>query len=389
MKNKWRAVACILCMTVIGTSAASCSKKSDTDQKKTAVDQTTKKEEVKEYQSKLDVIRPQAYSNVEGLNLEKGTYLSIIGKGEGTSYWKEVKAGVQQAADDINAMLGYKGEDKIKVNYSGPSQMDSVDEQINILDEELARYPEALGIAPIDSTACTVQFDLAGENDIPIVTFDSGSDYQDISSKCATDNTSAAQTAAVKLSDMLEDKGEIVVIAHDSKSTTGKVRETAFTEEIKNNHPEVKVVQVYHMDELDMMAKQIAQEKSTPEQAVEPESITQEDVIEYILEKNPDIKGIYATNVDASQLVVNVCENLEKEDLPVVAFDGGEEQLKALEDGNVEGLIIQNPYGMGYATVIAAARSVLGMGNEANVDTGYTWVTKENMDNKAIKQMLY
>lgn len=388
MKNKWRAMACILCAAVIGTSAASCSSKNDTDQQKKTPVKTAEKE-VNEYQSKLDVIRPQAYSNVEGLNLEKGTYLSVIGKGDGTSYWKEVKAGVLQAADDINEMLGYKGEDKIKVNYSGPSETDSVDEQINILDEELARYPEALGIAPIDATACTVQFDLAGENDIPIVTFDSGSDYQDISSKCSTDNTAAAQTAAVKLSDMLEEKGEVAVIVHDAKSTTGKVRESAFTEELKNNHPGIKIAQVYHMDELETMAKQIAQEKSTEEQAVEPESITQEDVIKYILEKNPDISGIYATNVDSSQLAVSVCEELEKDDLPIVAFDGGEKQLEALENGNIEGLIIQNPYGMGYATVIAAARSVLGLGNEANVDTGYTWVTKDNMDNKAIKQMLY
>lgn len=388
MKNKWRALAGILCMAVIGTSAASCSKKDDTEQQKTAPVKTTEKEENK-YQSKLDVIRPQAYSSVEGLNLEKGTYLSVIGRGDGSEYWKEVKAGVMQAADDMNAMLGYKGEDKIKVNYSGPSESDSVDEQINILDEELARYPGAIGIAPIDSTACTVQFDLAGENDIPIVTFDSGSDYQEISSKCATDNVAAAQTAAVKLSDMIDDKGEIAVIVHDSKSTTGKVRESAFVEEIEKNHPDVKIVKVYHMDELDAAAKQIAQEKSTEEQAVEPESITQEDVIKYIMEKNPEVAGIYTTNVDAAQLVVSVSDTFEKKDLPIVSFDGGEKQLKALEDGSLSGLIIQNPYGMGYATVIAAARSVLGLGNEANVDTGYTWVTADNMDKKTISKMLY
>lgn len=35
---------------------------------------------------------------------------------------------------------------------------------------------------------------------------------------------------------------------------------------------------------------------------------------------------------------------------------------------------------MGYATVVAAARAALEIGNEATVDTGYVWVDKENMD---------
>ena len=63
--------------------------------------------------------------------------------------------------------------------------------------------------------------------------------------------------------------------------------------------------------------------------------------------------------------------------------------MKLLKEGKVNGLIVQNPYGMGYATVVAAARDVLGLGNEAVIDSGYTWVTKENMNKNAIKRMLY
>ena len=68
---------------------------------------------------------------------------------------------------------------------------------------------------------------------------------------------------------------------------------------------------------------------------------------------------------------------------------GGEDQMKLLEDGKIDGLIVQNPYGIGYATVVACARAVLGQGNEATVSTGYTWVTKDNMNKDSIKKMLY
>mgnify|MGYP000694842128 FL=1 len=46
---------------------------------------------------------------------------------------------------------------------------------------------------------------------------------------------------------------------------------------------------------------------------------------------------------------------------------------------------MQNPFGIGYASVVAAARSILQTGNEALVDTGYVWVTNENMEDASIK----
>ena len=36
-----------------------------------------------------------------------------------------------------------------------------MDEQVNILDEELARYPDVIAIASIDENESAVQFDLA------------------------------------------------------------------------------------------------------------------------------------------------------------------------------------------------------------------------------------
>ena len=41
------------------------------------------------------------------------------------------------------------------------------------------------------------------------------------------------------------------------------------------------------------------------------------------------------------------------------------------------------------AALLAAARAALDMGNEAIVDTGYTWVTRENIEREEISRMLY
>lgn len=115
--------------------------------------------------------------------------------------------------EDINSALGYTGDDRVTLNYSAPEAEDDVDDQVNILDEELDRYPAALGIAAVDAAACEVQFDLAAENSIPIVAFDSGTNYQNIVSMIETDNQEAARTAAGKLCDNIGDTGEVVCLS--------------------------------------------------------------------------------------------------------------------------------------------------------------------------------
>lgn len=343
-------------------------------------------------QGNLDALNPTAYSDVSGIALEPGSYISIIGKNSESEFWKEVEEGAKKAGEDLNKKLGYKGEDKIKVNFSGPSKGENVEDQINILDEELARNPVALGIAIIDSSACEVQFDLAAENGIPIVAFDSGSDYKDIQAMSSANNQEIGKTAALQLASLIGEKGKVAVFVHDSASTSAKLREEAFLNEIAAKYPEMSTPLVYHLDDYEEMAKSIAKEKNAAkkegEKDVLAEDITQTEVIQYLLEKNPDVKGCYATNVNASQELLKALDKMDQ-DIPIVAVDGGKEQMKALEEGKVDGLIVQNPYGMGYAAVVSTARAALGMGNEAFIDTGFIWVTKDNMKDKNIARMLY
>lgn len=390
MKKKFLFLTLLLCASLV-LGACTRTRTNDGEELNNTINSTGSEENSE--QSKLDVLRPIAYGTVKGLSLEPGSYISIIGRSSDDSFWNEVEAGAKQAVEDLNTMLDYKGDDKIKLTYSAPDIRDDVDEQVNILDEELSRYPIAIGIAAIDTSACSIQFDLAADSSIPIITFDSGSDYQHVAAHISTDNIEASETAASKLSYAIGEAGEVAVFVQDSTSMTAKEREQGFVDALKTKFPEVSVVNIYHMDELETIAEEIASEKNATlaegEEEIDPASITQEDVVQYILEKYPNLKGIYATNLDTTQLVANVVTSLERTDLKIVGFDGGEEQLKLLEDGVVEGLILQNPYGMGYATVVAAARASLGLGNEFTVDSGYTWVTKDNLTDSAIKGMLY
>lgn len=439
-RNVRAAIAAALCMTVL---AAGCGKKADDPVF------TGDKTEAPVYQANLDAIKSSVYASADNLDLEPGTYISVIGRGSSTPYWNQVKAGVEQAATDLNTALGYSGNDKVKVLYSAPDENDNIDQQVNILDEELARYPDVIAISSVDASACSVQFDLAIENGIPIVAFDSGNSYQNIQSTCKTNNIEAATTGTKNFCEKIGDSGEILLLVHDTVSDTAKEREAGIKNELAANHPNVAVTETIYLDQLEMLKKQIVAEQVgvTPEELAAAEAgekkeettgtgdasetiadaasnadssstdesanetaqevdnelsekmqqvndgaakMSDEDAIRYYMEKHPDLKGCIATNETVTQLAIKTMDQLDAEKhITLVGFDAGKEQVNALKDGKVDGLIVQNPFGMGYATVVAAARTVLEIGNEAEVNTGYVWVTADNMNDDTITPFLY
>lgn len=435
---KKRSVTAVLLAVCMVTGICGCSSGKDEDIF------TGDTPEVPGWQANLDAVVPAVYGNIDDLDLEPGTYISVIGKTENSSYWKQVAAGVQQAADDINERLGYEGEDEVKVLFNAPADNEDIDEQVNILDEEMARYPDVIAIASIDENASEVQFDLAISNGIPIVAFDSGNSYQGIQCTCMTDNGEAAATGAQKLCEAVGESGEVALLVPDSVSGNAKDRVAAFQKEIADNHPGVSIVETIYMDQIDQLKREAAAEElnvsaaeleswtaeaageedalseagadqsveSDGEQADKDEdsaeniseeararledidaladSMSDEDVIVYYMEKHPDLKGCFATNDETVLLGAHAIRSMEKtDDIVMMGFDAGKDQLDALEDGSIDGLVVQNPFGMGYATVVAAARTILEIGNEAQVDTGFVWVDSENMDDESIQPMLY
>ena len=322
------------------------------------------------YQAKLNAISPAAYSSVEGLELEPGTYISVIGKEEDSAYWNQIRAGVEQAAEDLNEALGYSGSDQIKVLYNAPADEEDMNEQVNILDEELARYPDVIAIASIDEAASEVQFDLAAGNDIPVVAFDSGNAYQGIQCTCKTDSSAAAAEGAAKLCEAIGGSGEVALIVHDSVSESAREREEAFKEALSAEYPGAAVVETIYMDDLEEIKKSAAAEQlgvsleeiqaeqpaEGTEQGEEPtgdasavleeinaaaEKISDEDAVAYCLKKHPELKGCFGTNVDATQLALKALGSLE--DTDDVVLMQGRSSLRRLSQERSTGLSCRTP----------------------------------------------
>lgn len=318
----------------------------------------------------MKILKEQAgtydYTSLEELNPEPGSRIAVVVKNTKTGFWKNVKKGMDAAVEDLNAKMGYKGEDKIKLSFEGPGSETDVESQINIIDAVLSENPSILCLAAIDTKSCQAQVEEATLNGIPVIILDSGVQSELVNAVCATDNYAAGADAARKMAETLGEKGQVAVMAHVETSESSQKRVAGFTEEIQKNHPEIEIVNISY----------------------ENEDTSMSELAEAVLKLYPEVKGYYCTNEIAVNQVLDVVNTSNKE-VRVIGFDSGEKQIKAVKDGTELGIIAQNPYGMGYATIVAGVRADQGLENDGFINTGYQWIDSTNIELPEYRNYLY
>ena len=281
-------------------------------------------------------------------------------------FWTTVRSGIEDGVKALNEKMGYTGEDQITVSFDGPADDTDVEKQIDLIDTVLSENPSILCIAAIDRQSCEAQLEMAAENDIPVIMIDSGVENGPISALCATDNYGAGAEAAKKLAEAVGDDGQIAVMTHTETAQTSQDREKGFTDEITKNHPNIEIVNISH----------------------ENEDFTMEKMADAVFTLYPDVEGYFCTNEAASEAVLSAADAAGKE-LAIVGFDSGEVQRSAVENGTQTGFIAQNPYGMGYAAVIAGVRADLGLDVDTFINTSYQWIDSSNVENEEYSSYFY
>ena len=306
------------------------------------------------------------YTSLEEINLEAGSHIAVVVKSTKNGFWTSVKRGMDAAVADLNEKLGYKGDDKIKLTFEGPSDETDVEDQINIIDAVLGENPDVLCLSAIDMDSCQAQLEAAEENGIPVIVLDSGVKTGNVNATCVVDNYQAGVQAAVKLADTIGGSGKIAVMTHVESAQNCQEREQGFTETIAEKYPDIEIVNISHQNE----------ETSVSEMA------------ESVLKLFPDVKGYFCTNENVSGDVLDAISASGKE-VAVVGIDAGKKQKDAIKSGKEVGVLVQNAYGMGYATVVAAARAALGLENDESSNTGMEWIDSENISDERYANYLY
>ncbi len=285
-------------------------------------------------------------------------YVAIVSKGFQHQFWQAVKQGAEQAAEEFD----------VTITFEGPESESQVDKQIEMLRAALDKKPDAIGFAALDSQVALPLLDEAKGNDIPVIAFDSGVEGDVPLATAATDSIAAAALAADKMAELIGGKGEIAIVAHDQVSKTGIERRDGFKNQIEEKYPDIKIVDIQYGggDHL----------KST-------------DAAKAIMQAHPNLKGIFGTNEGSAIGVVNAVSEMNKKDVVIIGFDSGKQQIDAIKSGLMAGAITQNPIGIGYETVKAAVDALNGKEVEKNIDTGFFYYDKSNIDDEEIQAVIY
>lgn len=318
----------------------------------------------------MSVLKDQSgtvdYTSLEELTPEAGSRIAVVLKSTRDEFWTTVRDGIEDAVKALNEKMGYTGEDQITVSFDGPTDDSDVEKQIDLIDTVLSENPTILCIAAIDRQSCEAQLEMAAENDIPVVMLDSGVESGPISALCATDNYAAGTEAAKKMAEAIGDEGQIAVMTHAESTQTSQDREKGFTDEISKNHPNIEIVNISH----------------------ENDDFTMEKMADAVFTLYPEVEGYFCTNEDASGAVLDALDAAGKE-ITVIGFDSGEQQQNAVKNGTELGFFAQNPYGMGYAAVIAGVRADQNLEVDTFINTSYQWIDSSNLENEEYSNYLY
>jgi len=290
--------------------------------------------------------------------MEEPLYIPVISKGFQHAFWLAVEKGAEQAAADYG----------VTITFEGPETEAQVDKQMDMLQAAIDKNPVGICFAAVDSKAAVPLLEQADEKGIIIVGFDSGVDSDVPLATAATDNIAAAALAADKMVELIGGAGEVAVIAHDNTSRTGIDRVDGFVGQVDAEYPDVTVVDVQYGagDHL----------KST-------------DLAKAIIQANPDLKGFFGANEGSIIGVLNAATELGRDDLVIIGYDSGQQQIAAIKSGQEDGAITQNPIGIGYKCVEAVVKAYNGETLDEFIDTGFMWFDADNIDDPDIVAVLY
>lgn len=308
------------------------------------------------------------YLNAEGIALEAGTEISMVGTNSRNVFYTTAKKGAQQAIADLNSALGYTGKDKITFSFAAPKSEDVIG-QINIIDQILDKAPDAMCIAFTDATACKTQMQMAKNNGIKLIAFDTPDESRTAEALVATDNMAAAGESAAKFFNAVNYEGKIAVIVHSAKKQTGQDRYRGITNiyQEKYSNKKLRFVDVVYMLQDDR---------------------TEKEVFDELLEKNPDLSGIICTDLETTESAIDYVRSRKELSLAVAGFDVSEKIVAAVKDGTIVGTTAQDPYSMGYAAIIAAARSIAGLENAESIHSEHLWIDASNLESEEAQSLL-
>jgi ribose transport system substrate-binding protein len=284
--------------------------------------------------------------------------IAVIPKGVSHSFWLSVKAGADAAGRDLN----------VKIDWKGAPQETDIATQINIVEDAINRQVDGIVLAPSHGDSLVPKVQQANRQGIPVTIFDSGISTDNYLSYVSTDNREGGAVAARRMGEKLGGKGKVAILGVKKGSVSTDEREAGFEATIKEQFPGIQIAQFLYGEANAIKSLQAAED---------------------ILTAHPDLKGMFASNESSTVGAVSAIRqrNLAGK-VVLVGFDATPNLVSNVKEGAIDSLVLQNPFKMGYEGVKTIVDKLSGKEPPKRIDTGVKLLTKENMDDPEIQQLI-
>lgn len=287
--------------------------------------------------------------------------IAVIPKGTTHVFWKSVEAGAKQAGQEAG----------VNILWKGPLKENDRAQQISIVEQFTSEGVNGIVLAPLDDAALRRPVQSAMAKNIPVVIMDSalkGDAGKDFVGYVGTNNRRGGEIGGEELVRVLGGKGKVFLLRYMEGSASTMEREAGFLDVIKKN-PGIQL---------------IADNRYGGATASEAQTAALS-----MLDQIREADGIFCSN---ESLTFGMLLALRQSNLigkaKFVGFDSSKPLVEALQKGELQALVAQNPRKMGYEAVKTIVAKLNGEQVPATFDSGVKLITQENLGSAEIQDLL-
>src|SRR5213080_1680184 len=313
----------------------------------------------------LTLIATAVGCNRSKTNAKKLT-IAVIPKGTSHEFWKSIHAGAIKAQRELSTNGA-----EIEIIWKGPLREDDREQQIQVVEGFTSQGVNGIVLAPLDNRALVRPIEEAKTANVPTVIIDSAVDTNSLVSFVATDNRKGGMLAADRLGQLLGGKGKVILLRYAEGSASTQDREDGFLQEIKQKYPNIELIST---DQYAGATRDTAKRAS-----------------ENLLNRFGDeVQGIFCPNESTTAGMLLALQDIGKAGkLMFVGFDSSQSFIDAMRTKQLHGIVVQNPFNMGYLGVRTMVESLQGKTVDKRIDTGVTMITSDNLDSPESQALLH
>lgn len=265
-----------------------------------------------------------------------------------------------------DGIIAAQKEFGVECNITAPFYESDIDTQIGLMELAIGRKPNAIILAASDYEKLVPVCEKAVAAGILLITVDSDVDFDGRAAFIGTDNVEIGRKLALLMSEQIGDEAPFGVMSHVQGTTTATDRLAGLIEDTPN-----------------------AQERMIGFDYCEgSEDLSKERTIK-MLKENPEIQCIVGLNESSALGVANALQELGLAGkVKLVVCDSSEKQVQFLENETIQACVVQNPFSMGYLSVVNTLKLLDKQSVSPKIYTESVIVRKENLNTASFQQLI-